>query len=68
MTNDQWPTLTNACTIANFSAADDGASFNFKQKNKQTGKTANGGRKNVEVIMPLKNLSNFLENSRNVFN
>ena len=44
--------------IANFPAANnDSASFKFKQKIK--GKTANGGRKDVEIMGQLKYLSNF---------
>ena len=37
------PALTDAGTIANFSAADNSVLFNFKHK--ITGKTANGSRK-----------------------
>ena len=51
------PALTDAGAIANFSAADHSALFNFKQK--ITGKIANGGRKNVEIMVQLKCLSNF---------
>ena len=49
--------MTDAGAIANFSAADHSALFNFKQK--ITGKIANGGRKNVEIMVQLKCLSNF---------
>ena len=41
------PALTNAGTVANFSAANDSASFKFKQKT--TGKRADRGTKNVEM-------------------
>ena len=50
--------MTDACAIDNFSAADNNsASFKFEQK--ITGKTANGGTKDVEIIVPLKYFSNF---------
>ena len=51
--------FTNAGTIADFSAADNSASFKLKQK--MTGKTAANCRKDVEIIVPLKYLSNFWE-------
>ena len=51
------PALTDAGAIANFSAADNSALFNFKQK--ITGKIADGGRKNVEIMVQLIYLSNF---------
>ena len=52
------PTLTNAGDVANFSAVNhNSASFKFKQK--IAGKTADGGSKNVEIMVPLKYLSNF---------
>ena len=43
--------------IANFSATDNSASLKLKQK--LAGKTAAGGTKKVEIMMPLKYLSNF---------
>ena len=44
-------------------------SESFKSKIKITGKTPNNGNeKNVEIVVPLKYLSNFLENFRNAFN
>ena len=43
--------------IANFHAANTSASFKFNQK--ITGKTAEGGTKDVEIMVPLKHLSNF---------
>ena len=49
--------MTDVGAIANFSAADKSALLNFKQK--VTGKTANDGRKNVEIMVPVKCLSNF---------
>ena len=52
--------LTDAGAMANFSAADNSASLNFKQK--ITGKIAIGSRKNVETLVPLKYLSNFWRN------
>ena len=49
--------LTNAGAIANFAAADNSASFKFKQK--ITGKTGDAnGIKDVEIIVSLKYLSN----------
>ena len=39
--------------------ADNNNSNSFKFKQQITGKTGNGGTKNVEVIVPLKYLSNF---------
>ena len=51
------PVLINAYAIANFHAADNSASFKFKQK--VTGVTGNNGSKKVEIIVPLKYLSNF---------
>ena len=44
--------LTDAGAMANFSAADNSALFNFKQK--ITGKIAIGSRKSVETLVPLK--------------
>ena len=46
------PALTNAGAIANFSAADNSPLFNFEQK--VTGKIANGGRTNVQIMVSLK--------------
>ena len=61
------PALTNAIPVANFRAANNSTLFKFKQK--ITGKKdAAKGRKDVEIMVPLKYLSNFLENSWNVFN
>ena len=34
-------------------------SASLKSKQKITGKTADGGKKDVEIMMPLKHLSNF---------
>ena len=51
------PALTNAGAIANFSVADNSDSVAFKQQ--ITGKTAAGGIKTVEIMMPLKYLNNF---------
>ena len=50
------PVLTDAGTIANFHSANKSASFKFKQK--IAGKTADGGTKDVEIMVPLKYLSN----------
>ena len=49
--------MTDVGAIADFSAADNSASFKFKQK--ITGATDNHGTKNVEIIVSLKYLSNF---------
>ena len=43
--------------IVNLNAANDNASFKFKPK--ITGKTVDNGTKDVEIIVPLKCLSNF---------
>ena len=52
------PALSVAGAIADFSAADNSASFKFKQK--ITGKAdAANGRKDVEIIVSLKYLSTF---------
>ena len=51
------PALTDAGAIANFHAANNSASFKFKQK--ITGETADGGRRDAEIMVPLKYLSNF---------
>ena len=49
--------LSDAGAIANFHAADNSALFNFKQK--ITGVTGSNGTKKVEMMVPLKYLSNF---------
>ena len=51
------PALTDAGAIDDFSSADNSALFKFKEK--ITGITASNGRENVEIIVPLKYLSNF---------
>ena len=51
------PVLTNAGAISYFSSVDNSASFRFKQK--IAGKTVAGGTKNVEIMVALKQLSNF---------
>ena len=51
--------------IANFSDARLSDSFNFRVK--ITGQTGNDGTKDVEIMVPLKYLNNFLENFRNLF-
>ena len=50
--------LTAAGAITNFHAADNIATFKFKQK-KTTGMTGDNGTNNVEIMVPLKYLSNF---------
>ena len=49
--------LTDADAISNFHVANNSASIKFKQK--ITDKTADGGTKNVEIMVSLKYLSNF---------
>ena len=49
--------LTNACAIASFHVAKSGALFKCKQK--ITGKTADGGTNDVEIMVSLKYLSTF---------
>ena len=51
------PARDNNNLIEGFTAANLTDSFNFKAK--ITGRTGNGGTKDVEIIVPLKNLSNF---------
>ena len=51
------PALIDADAFVNLHAANNSASFKFKQK--ITGKTADGGAKDVEIMVPLKYLSNF---------
>ena len=52
------PALSNAGAIANFHAANNGASVKLKQN--IIGKTIDGGTKDVEVMVSLQYLSNFL--------
>ena len=51
------PPSTNAGAIANFHATDNSALFKFKQKT--AGKTADGGTKDIEIMVSLKYSSNF---------
>ena len=63
------PALTDACAIANLHAADNSASFKFKEK--LTSVTYDDGTKNVKIMMSWKYKSffkKFLENSWNAFN
>ena len=60
------PAVDNNHAIINFPENNLNDSFNFKVK--MTGQTGDHGTKNVEIMVPLKYLSNFLENSRNAFN
>ena len=54
--------VNNDGTIFDFGGINANDSFNYKTK--ITGQTNNNGRKNdVEIMVPLKYLSNFLENS-----
>ena len=52
------PVLDDNGDIANF-PVDNNNSASLKSKQKVTGKTADGGKKNVEIMMSLKHLSNF---------
>ena len=49
--------MTDADAIANFYAANKSASFKFRQKT--TGKTADGGKKDAEIMVSLKCLSHY---------
>ena len=51
------PARNNNTEIVDFTAANNTDSFNFKPK--ITGQTGNGGTKDVEIMVPLKYLSNF---------
>ena len=51
------PALTDAGAIANFHVANKSASFKVKQK--ITDKTADGGTKDVEIMVPLTFLRSF---------
>ena len=51
------PAVNNAGNIVNFDGANATDSFNFKTK--ITGQTNNNGIINVEIMVPLKYLSNF---------
>ena len=51
------PASTNSGGIANFHAVNNGDSFRIKRK--ITGKTADSGTEDVEIMVPLKYLSNF---------
>ena len=52
------PALTDAGTIKKFHVGDNSSAL-FKFKQKITGAAAAGGKKNVEIMVPLKYLSNF---------
>ena len=52
------PALADAGAIANFSAANNNSAL-FKFKQKIISKTGNNGTENVEIMVPLKYLSNF---------
>ena len=51
------PAVNNASNIVDFDGANATDSFNFKAK--IIGKTNDGGRLNVEIMVPLKYISNF---------
>ena len=56
-------------TITDFTVANSNTVANsFKIKEKVISKKEEDGTKSVEIMVPLKYLSNFLENSWNVFN
>ena len=54
---NETPTVNNAGAIVDFNGANAADSFNFKTK--ITGQTNNNGRIDVEIMIPLKHLSNF---------
>ena len=60
------PAVNNAGNIVDFNGANATDSFNFKTK--ITGQTNNDGIINVEILVPLKYFSKFLENSWNALN
>ena len=60
------PAVDNNNAIVNFANNKLTDSFNFKVK--MTGQTGNDGTKNVEIMVPIKYLSNFWRNFRDVFN
>ena len=51
------PAVDNNNAIVNFAENNLTDSFNFKEK--MTGQTGDNGRKNVEIMVPLKYLNNF---------
>ena len=61
------PALENNGSIIDF-PDDNNNSDSFKFKQKMTGQTGAGGTKDVEVMVPLKHLSIFLENTWDAFN
>ena len=60
------PAVDNNNAIVNFAENSLTDSFNFKVK--MTGQTGDDGTKNVEIMVPLKYLSNFWRTQRNAFN
>ena len=60
------PALKNNGDIIDFSENNNIRSFKFKQQNNRANR--NAGTKDVEIIVPLKCLSNFFENTWNAFN
>ena len=52
------PSLNNAGTVVDFTGANH-SSKSFKYKQKITGEIGANGTKNVEIMVPLKYLSNF---------
>ena len=61
MTKSYWQYYRDEPALSDFADANNSASFKFKQK--MTGQTGNDGTKDVEIMVPLKYLSNFLRNS-----
>ena len=51
------PAVDNNNAIVNFTDSNLSDSFNFKVK--MTGQTGNDGTKNIEIMVPIKYLSNF---------
>ena len=60
------PAVDNDNANVNFAKNNLSDSFNFKAKT--TGQTGDNGTKNVEIMVPLKYLKQFLENFRDAFN
>ena len=61
------PALADYGTIVDFTA-DNADTDLFKIRQKTPDQTGNNGLKNVQIMVPLKYLNNFLENSWNTFN
>ena len=58
------PSAYDNCAIVDFNEAN-ASTRSFNLKRKITGKTGDNGTKNVEIMVPLKYLSNFWRNPAN---